>query len=211
MRTAAVAGGLVARARRTIRAAVLLGCVAALLTACSGADPLSEQYRSGTTKNYVAGDGSVLEIAQANRGASVEFSGTTQDGSTVGSADFLGAPLVVNFWYAACAPCRVEAADLNAIHDETAPKGVEFLGVNVRDGADTAKAFMKTFAVSYPTVIDQTDRSGGVLLAFSNYVAANTVPTTIVLDKQGRVAARISGLADPSTLRSLVDTVIAEK
>lgn len=185
--------------------------VIALLAGCSSADPLADQYRSGTAKNYVAGDGSVLEIAQPNRGDAVTFSGTTETGKKVSSADYRGKPLVVNFWYAACAPCRIEAADLNSIYSETKTDGVQFLGVNVRDGAETAAAFMKSFDVTYPSVIDSVDRSGGVLLAFATYVAANTVPTTIVLDKEGRVSARISGRVDASTLRSLISTVVAEK
>lgn len=197
--------------RRRSSALAVLGLAALLvLTGCSSADPLADQYRSGTERNYVAGDGSVLEIAEANRGKAVEFSGTTQDGTAVTSSAYLGKPLVVNFWYAACAPCRAEAPDLNSIHADTEARGVAFLGVNVRDGAETAKAFMQTFGVAYPSIIDQEDRSGGVLLAFSGYVAANTVPTTIVLDSSGRVSARISGLADPSTLRSLIDSVVAE-
>lgn len=195
------------------RVALSLGailCSAVLLVGCSGADPLANQYRSGTTKNYVAGDGSVLEIAAENRGAAVPFSGTTQAGAAVTNADFAGKPVVVNFWYAACAPCRAEAADLETIATSTSADGVRFLGVNVRDSAETATAFMKTFDVSYPSIIDVQDRSGGVLLAFSSYVAANTVPTTIVLDKQGRVAARISGRVETGTLRALIATVVGE-
>ena len=118
--------------------------------------------------------------------------------------------MVVNFWYAACAPCRAEAGDLEEIYQEYQEQGVDFLGVNVRDSAETASAFMRTFSVSYPSVIDTESDTGGVLLDFSGYVAANTVPTTIVLDSQGRVSARISGSIEPSTLRSLIDTVVGE-
>lgn len=179
-----------------------------LLTGCS-TDPLAEQYRAGSNKNYIAGDGSVIEIPEANRGEAIVYTGTAQDGSTISSADFAGEVQVVNFWYAGCAPCRAEADELEQVSRASADQGVSFIGVNVRDQAQTAATFMTKFGISYPSIIDQ---NGQVQLAFSSNVPPNAVPTTLVLDKQGRVAARVLGqLTDASILQSLIDTVAEEK
>jgi thiol-disulfide isomerase/thioredoxin len=182
--------------------------LALLLTGCS-TDPLAEQYREGSNKGYIAGDGSVTEIAQAKRGAAVEFAGTTEAGDPVASVDYAGQVLVVNFWYAGCAPCRAEAPDLQKLNEEFAGKGASFLGVNVRDQAANAIAFNDRYGVTYPSVMDVND--GSAQLAFSGSIPPNAVPTTLVLDKSGRVAARILGqVSSPSILRTLISDTIAE-
>ena len=177
------------------------------LSGCSS-DPLAEQYREGSNKNYIAGDGSVTEITLENRGDVITFSGTTETGATVSSADYLGNVLVVNFWYAGCAPCRAEAPDLEQVYTETAPSGVNFLGVNVRDQAATIDSFNVRFGITYPSIIDQ---DGQAQLAFAAQVPPNAVPTTLILDSEGRVAARILGqLKDPSILSTLITDIAAE-
>lgn len=185
---------------KTAALAVALATLVAL-TGCTQ-DKLADQYREGSGKNYIAGDGSITEVAIANRGDAITFTATDLDGKPVSSTDFAGKVLVVNFWYAGCAPCRAEAADLEKVHAQFAGKDVAFLGVNVRDGADTAKTFNSTFGVTYPSV---TDLDGIVQMAFSSSVAPNAVPTTLVLDTQGRVAARVLGrLASDSILATLI-------
>jgi thiol-disulfide isomerase/thioredoxin len=177
------------------------------LSGCAS-DPLAEQYREGSNKNYIAGDGSVTEITLDNRGDVITFSGTTETGATVSSADYLGNVLVVNFWYAGCAPCRAEAPDLEQVYTETSAQGVNFLGVNVRDQAATIDSFNVRFGITYPSIIDQ---DGQAQLAFAAQVPPNAVPTTLILDAQGRVAARILGqLKDPSILLTLITDIAAE-
>ena len=177
------------------------------LSGCSS-DPLAEQYREGSNKNYIAGDGSITEITLDNRGDVITFSGTTESGEKVSSADYLGNVLVVNFWYAGCAPCRAEAPDLEQVYNETSPQGVNFLGVNVRDQAATIDSFNKRFGITYQSIIDQ---DGQAQLAFAAQVPPNAVPTTLILDAQGRVAARILGqLRDPSILATLIKDISAE-
>jgi peroxiredoxin len=181
--------------------------IALSLTGCSS-DPLADQYREGSNKNYIAGDGSVTEIVLENRGEPITFTGTTETGETVSSADYLGNVLVVNFWYAGCAPCRAEAPDLEQVYTETAPQGVNFLGVNVRDQAATAISFNERFGITFPSIMDQ---DGKAQLAFSSQVPPNAVPTTLILDAQGRVAARILGqIKDASILSTLIRDVAAE-
>lgn len=199
------------RRRRTwsIAAAALMAAVA--LTGCAtSADTLAEQYRNGDGKNYVAGDGTVTEIAATDRGEPVEFAGSLESGETVSSADHLGQVLVLNFWYAGCAPCRAEAPDLQAQWEKYQDQGVVFMGVNVRDQAGTALAFSDTYGITYPSVLDVND--GAVQLAFSGTVAPNAVPTTLVIDKQGRVAARVLGrIQDAGILDALIASALAEE
>ena len=115
----------------------------------------------------------------------------------------------MNFWYAGCAPCRAEAPDLQKLNDDFTGKGASFLGVNVRDQAANAIAFNDTYKITYPSVIDVND--GGMQLAFSDRIPPNAVPTTLVLDTEGRVAARILGpVTSPSILSTLISDTIAE-
>ena len=179
-----------------------------VLAGCS-ADPLAQQYSEGTNQNYISGDGSLTTIAPEDRADPVSFTGETGEGTEVSSDDYSGEVLVVNFWYAACPPCRVEAPDLEALHTDFEGNGASFLGVNVRDQADTAKTFEAETGISYPSVIDAND--GNLMLAFAGTVAPNAVPTTLVIDKQGRVAARFLGLIDsPTALKTIIDETIAE-
>jgi thiol-disulfide isomerase/thioredoxin len=190
------------------RTAVAGAIALALLLSGCAADPLAEQYAAGDNKGYIAGDGSVVEIPPAERGDPIQYAGTTDDGAALGSTDYTGRVTVVNFWYAACAPCRLEAKDLEATYQKYLPQQVGFVGVNVRDQPATARGFADTFGVTYPSLVD-TD--GGVQFSFAGEVAPNAVPTTIVLDREGRVAARILGrVLELSILNSLIDTALEE-
>ena len=175
---------------KTSRALIGLAIAGSVLfTACSGDDPLATQAGNSDGKNYIAGDGSVMEVAVDERSETVEFSGETFDGETI-SADTLDGPALVNFWYAACAPCRVEAA--SGGFEPTIRRRSRFVGVNVRDEADTAAAFERNFSIDYPS----GGRDGKVSWSFADYVPPQAVPTTLVLDDEGRVAARVLGPSD---------------
>ncbi len=177
-----------------------------LLTGCTANDPLAEQFKAGDNKNYIAGDGTVTEFAKENRGRSVSWSGQISDGRTLSSEAIAGTAVVMNFWYAGCAPCRAEAPDLQQLSEQF--KDVQFVGVNVRDSAATAAAFERKFGVTYPSILDAA--TGDVVLAFTGVVTPQAVPTTLVIDKQGKVSARVLGRIDPSTLKALIQTVVNE-
>lgn len=177
-----------------------------LLSACSSSqDSLAAQADAGDSKGYIAGDGSVTEYAADERGEPVEFESELFDGTVVSAADLRGKPVLLNFWYAGCAPCRAEAPWLNELHASFGEK-VAFYGANVRDEKGTAEAFEKNFEVPYPSFRDVT---GKVLLAMSKYVPAQAVPTTVVLDAEGRVAARILGQIDKSVLNTLLEDQVS--
>lgn len=198
------------RHRRAARAAALALVAAVALAGCTATDPLAEQYREGTGQGYISGDGAYTLFAPEERAAPIEFEGEIETGETVSSDDYRGDVLVVNFWYAGCPPCRLEAPDLEALAQQFADEGVSFLGVNIYDQAPTALSFAKEFGVTYPSILDVND--GRVRLAFAGQVAPTAVPTTLVLDREGRVAARIAGLvSEPSVLRSMIADTLAEE
>ena len=192
--------------RRLIAAVV---AVAALVTvSCSSPnESLAQQYENGSEAGYISGDGSTVEIPATDRDEPVTYEATLDNGETVSSSDFSGSVHVVNFWYSSCPPCRLEAPDLAAL--SVTYLDVPFLGVNVLDTAETSRTFAKEFDVPYPSVLDA--KTASVQLAFAGSVPPNAVPTTLVVDSEGRVAARISGLVrDPSILAAMIDSVVAE-
>ncbi|MFM2412795.1 MAG: hypothetical protein RLZZ587_1128 [Actinomycetota bacterium] len=188
--------------------AALIAIASALaIGGCAANDTLAEQLGSG--KNFISGDGALVEVAPENRGEPVKFEAVANDGTTISASDLLGDVVVVNFWYASCPPCRIEAPEL-AKYARSAPDGVRFLGVNVYDGEAAAKSFEDKFDVPYPSILDVA--TGSVRLAFAGSLPPNAVPVTIILDRDGRVAARMSGyFADIDILVSMVDKVRDEK
>ena len=183
--------------KKLLAATVILASLS--LGACTETPSMNTTYQSG--------DGTVTEFKIAARAKAVSWSGIDTNNQIISSTNLSGVVTVLNFWYASCPPCRVETPDLVALVDEFNGQA-QFVGVNVRDSADTAKSFNRNFKVTYPTLIDAN--SGDVVLAFTGVVTPSAVPTTLVIDRQGRVAARILGLAEKATLRALIKSVIAE-
>ncbi|ODT41276.1 MAG: alkyl hydroperoxide reductase [Microbacterium sp. SCN 70-200] len=186
-----------------------IGAVALALTlaACTSAnDDLVSQYQQGGDTGFISGDGRVQEIPVDERGDAVEFTGTAVDGSTVTGADYAGDVLVLNFWYAGCGPCRAEASMLEETFQAT---GAHFLGVNIYDGPEQATAFEETYGITYPSLLAREDAD--LKLAFASWTPLQSVPITLVLDAQGRVAARFIGQVESaSILKTIVNDVIAE-
>lgn len=190
--------------RTTLRLGGSLLALAPLLAACSGSSDVASEANAG----YVSGDGVVVEIPPpGGRADPLEIRGTTYDGDDFDSTALRRAPLLINVWYASCPPCRVEAPALKAVHSEYRALGVGFVGVNTRDKAGPAAAFEENFGITYPSI---PDPDGAVIASLDGSVSPNAVPTTLILDVEGRVAARIAGAADQSTLESLLDAVLAE-
>jgi thiol-disulfide isomerase/thioredoxin len=185
----------------------IVGSIALSLAGCTS-DPLADQFRSGDSKNYIAGDGTVTEYDSAQRPPFLPFTGETESGQMLDSKALEGQVVVMNWWYSACAPCRAEAPELQALYEAFQDQGVQFVGVNVRDTAETALAFDRKFDIGFPSIIDA--QSGAVSLAFQGVVSPQAVPTTLVIDKQGKVASRILGRIDSSILKTLIETVVAE-
>jgi thiol-disulfide isomerase/thioredoxin len=187
----------------TVKRLVAVAAAVVLLAGCTSQDGIAGEDGGG----YISGDGTVLQIPVADRDDVPAWGGETSHGETVDSTDLEGV-VVLNFWYAGCPPCRVEAPDLEEVFQEHGDD-ITFLGVNVRDSAATANSFEREFGVSYDSILDVSTRD--VLSAFAGEVPPSAVPTTLVLDAQGRVAARISGqVPSATTLGDLIDDVLAE-
>jgi thiol-disulfide isomerase/thioredoxin len=186
-----------------------LALAATLALAGCTVDPLAEQYADGSGQGYISGDGAVTELPIESRGEPVEFGGPTIEGAELSSAELAGDIVVVNFWYAGCPPCRVEAPALAELSETYAD--IRFVGVNTIDGADQARTFEQEFGIEYPSILDAQTNSAQLAFASAGAIAPNATPTTLVLDRQGRVAGRISGLIqEASILAAMIDRVLAE-
>jgi thiol-disulfide isomerase/thioredoxin len=174
-----------------------------LLAGCG--QPASSNDVAG--QGYVSNDGSTRTWDAGDREGPVKLSGTDFEGAPQDVADWRGDVVVLNTWYANCPPCRAEAPDLAKVATDYADKGVHVLGINHTDAAGTAQAFQTKFAMPNRSIAD-TD--GTAVAALEGVVPINAVPTTILLDRQGLVAGRILGVVDPSTLRSMIDELVAE-
>ncbi|ACU40514.1 TlpA family protein disulfide reductase [Actinosynnema pretiosum subsp. pretiosum] len=130
-----------------------------------------------------------------------------EDGKTISLDDYEGKVVVVNVWGAWCPPCRTEAPEMQKVQDEAGPKGVQVLGLDVRETSINAgRDFKSNRGLTYPSIYDD---SGRTLLAFKGY-PPNAVPSTIVLDKQHRVAAVFLESLIASDLLPLVEELAAE-
>lgn len=143
----------------------------------------------------------------ADRTEVQDFTGTMLDGSGFESTAQLGQVSVYNVWGSWCGPCRTEAPDLARVADDFEGRA-RFIGINVRDSADAARAFERSFGVPYSSI--QPSDSAQALLAFGGALASAAVPSTVVVDRNGKVAARILGPIGYATLRGLVEDIVAE-
>ena len=185
-------------------AVVALGC--ALLAGCSaGRGAVSTD--SGTER-FLAGDGVASYVRRDARKAPVEVAGEALvGGERVDVAAMRGAPVVVNVWGSWCAPCKAEQPLLERVAADTRSRGVRFVGLDIREpGRTSPRMHVTRFKVTYPSIYDPAAR---LLPRFP--VPARTIPTTYVLDAEGRVAGYVYGGVAEETLRALLDRVLAEE
>lgn len=155
---------------------------------------------------FVGGDGSLTLVPAAERKPAPTITGELLGGGAFDSTQHAGKVLVYNVWGSWCAPCRKEAPALEAAAQATADKAL-FVGINTRDlSPEPAEAFTRAFGVTYPSVYDPDGRE---LLKFGTQLPPSAIPSTIVVDTEGRVAARVLGEVTETTLRGLVDDVAA--
>lgn len=176
----------------------------ALAGCATDSDELAQQ--AGTEQGYVSGSGVITQLAPGDRGAPLDLEFETLDGRQQSLAGLRPRLVVINLWYAACPPCRKEAPDLIEVSERFAAD-VVFLGVNVRDQAGAAEAFIRNFEVPYPNMLD-TD--GAMVALLSDVLPPQATPSTVILDREGRAAARVVGAVDASTLSGMIEDVHAE-
>jgi len=178
-----------------IRNFLFVPLMAFALSSCGGGGS------SIAEESFVAGNGSVSYIKPSDRIAAPALSGMTLSGKNY--TYNVGQVAVVNVWASWCAPCRAEAPTLAALSEKYTD--VAFMGILTRDNPVNAEAFARRFALPYPTLIDDS-----VLIGFRKSLPANAIPSTVLIDKRGNVAARVSGEVTYSSLAELIEKVSAE-
>ena len=185
-------------------AAALLGAV--LLTGCATGDDAVDVADGGEFR-FVQGTPSGEVIPEEERASAPEFAGTLLGGGEFSSSELAGDIAVLNFWGSWCAPCRVETPQFQEVYAEVRDRGVRFLGLNVKEPSEQfALAFVDRFDIEFPSLHDPR---GEVALAFRDY-PATAIPSTIVLDRQGQVAAVYTGEVSQEDLRRVIDLVDEE-
>lgn len=183
----------------------LIGLVAvALLALTACGDPAAADGQ--TESRYVGGDGRAVIVPTNEREPAPKLSGELLDGQQY-NVDYTGKVTALNVWASWCPPCRAEAPALDQIATEMRPSGVQFVGMDTRDDRAAAQQFEKRFEVSYPSLWDP---AGQLQLAFRDTLPPQAIPSTLLVDKQGRVAGRILGPVDRTQLREMLTQLANE-
>ncbi|MBL1096759.1 TlpA family protein disulfide reductase [Streptomyces coffeae] len=188
--------------RHLLRHGVPLLAAALTLSACGGEG-------SGSTPSGSADSGGLSRISPDER-KPLRLSGRTLEDTPLDTAAYRGEVVVVNIWASQCGPCRAEASGLTTVAEETRAKGVRFVGINTRDPSrEAARAFEKKYDVPYPSLYD---RMGKLVLAFPRgSVNPQAIPSTVFLDRKGRIAARALRPLSEADLRKVITPLAAEK
>ena len=191
-----------------VRRAVGLAAVAAAgvlgVTACGGQIAASNPASNGV--NFVSGNGSSSYFKPGSRPDAPAVAGTTLAGARLSLSSYRGTVVVVNFWGSWCAPCRSEAPTLADLAERYRSKGVQFVGVDIRDSPASAEAFVQNFGISYPSLNDPADE---IALAFRGTVPPAAIPSTLVIDPSGHIAGRVIGQASEASLGNILAEVTA--
>jgi len=164
----------------------------------------------GSTEGYVSSNRTITVVPVAERVPAPELAGLDLQGKPLSTADLRAGNrvLVVNVWGSWCAPCRREAPVLADASRRYAARGVAFVGLLSRDKPATASAFARRFDVAYPSL---QDPGGRLQLKFADSLPSQGIPTTWIIDREGRVAARVLAEVTKGTLDGLIDDELARR
>ncbi len=196
--------------RAAARTTAALAATAALTLGLAGCGSLQGSSSGSSDTKFVQGTGQITTVPVKDRVAAPAVSGKTVDGGQLSLASLKGKVVVLNVWGSWCDPCRAEAPNLAAVAKSTAAKGVQFVGINTRD-YDTAqaKSFERSFDITYPSFFDP---DGTLLLKFPRgSLPPQSIPTTLILDRQGRIAVRALKALTEDELTHALNPIIAEK
>ena len=199
------------RARRSARRAVLGAAAAAALAlgaAACGGGATAQDTAVGNGSSFVAGTYGTTVFGPGARPQAPPVRGTLLSGSAFRLSADRGAVVVMNFWGSWCTPCRAEAPVLGALARHFSGSSVRFLGVDIRDDPASAEAFMRTYRISYPSLNDPNDL---IALDFRGTAPPAGIPTTLVIDPSGRIAARVIGPVSYAGLKALITQAAAER
>ncbi|WP_373408210.1 TlpA family protein disulfide reductase, partial [Streptomyces sp. 13-12-16] len=195
------------RARRRVLLAAAGAAAAALLVSACGSGGTSG---GGGDTGYVAGSDGIATVEKGDRADAPDLSGETVDGDHLDVDDYKGKVVVVNVWGSWCPPCRAEAKNFETVHQDLKDEGVQFVGINTRDATvGPALAFEEEQGVTYPSLFDPT---GKLMLRFEKgTLNPQAVPSTLVFDRDGKIAARSLQALSEEKLRKMIAPVLAEK
>ncbi|MFI1017374.1 TlpA family protein disulfide reductase [Streptomyces sp. NPDC020965] len=196
------------RASRAALPTALLAVGTLVLSGCSGDTGKSG---GGGDTNFVTDTGGISTVAYGKRKPTGEISGETLEGKRLDVADLKGKIVVLNAWGSWCAPCRAEAPNLVKVSNDLKSKGVEFVGLNTRDpNKGSAIAFEKDYNVKFPSLYDP---AGALILSGfpKGTLTPQSIPSTVVLDREGKIAARALMALSEKQLRKMIDPLVAEK
>ncbi|MGA5449931.1 TlpA family protein disulfide reductase [Streptomyces umbrinus] len=164
----------------------------------------------GGNTNFVTGTDGIATAKTGERDDAPDLSGETIDGKRLDVADYKGKVVVLNVWGSWCGPCRLEAKGFVKVEADLKDQGVQFIGINTRDtSTQPARAFEKEHGVTYPSLYDPT---GKLMLRFKKgTLNPQLIPSTLVIDRDGRIAARALQALSEEKLRGMLEPVLAEK
>jgi peroxiredoxin len=190
------------------RAALGAGAaVAALLVSACGSGGTSG---GGGDTHFITGSDGIATVGKGERADAPDLSGETVDGKQLDVDDYKGKVVVLNVWGSWCPPCRAEAKNFQKVYEDVKDQGVQFVGINTRDtSTGPARAFEKEYGVTYPSLYDPT---GKLMLRFEKgTLNPQAIPSTLVIDRDGKIAARTLQALSEEKLRSMLEPVLAEK
>lgn len=192
--------------RRRVALAAGAAAAALLVTACGSGGTSG----GGGNTGYIAGADGIDTVQKADRADAPNLSGTTVDGGHLDIDDYKGKVVVVNVWGSWCPPCRAEAENFEKVYQDVKDEGVQFVGINTRDATvGPARAFEEEQGVTYPSLFDP---AGKLMLRFDKgTLNPQAIPSTLVLDRDGKIAARSLQALSEDKLRKMITPVLAEK
>lgn len=193
--------------RQSLIAPVLIAGVVLAAAGCESGD-IGANTPVSSGQSFVGSTYQSTYFKVGSRPVAPAVSGTTVTGAHLSLASYSGEVIVLNFWGSWCAPCRDEAPGLGALARQLQVRGVRFVGIDIRDEPDSALAFMQTFRIGYPSISDPADL---IALEFRGTDPPSAIPSTIVIDRSGRIAARIIGPVTYDSLRALLTPIAAER
>ncbi len=178
--------------------------ISLLITSC--ATPVSN-ISSDAESGFVSGDGTSVFLIKSERKPAPILENVEFLSNEINLKELENKVVLINVWGSWCSPCRKEAPELEELYLKNKDKNVEFIGINIRDSKISANRFIDNFSITYPNIFD---RDGKFLLGYKDSLPANAIPSTILIDKNGLVAARQLGPIDKSLIQGFISELVEE-
>ncbi|MFM1826024.1 MAG: hypothetical protein RLZZ37_659 [Actinomycetota bacterium] len=178
--------------------------ISLLITSC--ATPVSN-ISSDSESGFVSGNGTSVFLNKTERKPAPELKDVEFLSSEINLNSLKNKVVLINVWGSWCSPCRKEAAELEELYLKNKANNVEFIGINIRDSKISANKFIENFSITYPNIFD---RDGKLLLGYKDSLPPNSIPSTILIDKNGLVAARQLGPIDKSLIQGFISELVEE-